>query len=165
MSSRSIKKRRHREDFAEYVAGREKFENIASQWKNFGFPNKTLFIKALTDHAAKQATHIHDENCQHEVPVTEHVHGEGCTHHTDPLPQEVADKMTDEEWIDAPLTAEEMTAFANADLESGDNWNDNEAVRSNEAASDAEQIRLREGIEADLAADRANLDFLPDETK
>src|SRR5271165_420722 len=146
MSSRSIKKRRHREDFAEYVAGREKFENIASQWKNFGFPNKTLFIKALTDHAAKQTAHVHDENCHHEVPVEEHVHGEGCTHHTAPLSQEVANKMTDEEWIDAPLTAEEQVAFANADLEEGvdfdllahqtsqlDMWNetnDNEAIRS-----------------------------------
>lgn len=71
MSKRSARKRRHREDFTQYQEQKKQENALASHYKQFGYPNKIAFMKALAAHAQKRELeheHVHDENCQHEHP-------------------------------------------------------------------------------------------------
>lgn len=145
MSSRSVRKRRHREDFTQYVESRKQWKGLASQWKMFGFPNEIAFMKALIAHQQKQSQ--------------EHVHDENCTHDRAEQIQLSIEKTRSEGGYEA---AEHQTS----ELEMWNEVDDNdhhEEIAAQEASENEEQRKLRERIEDSIAADRANLDFLPEE--
>lgn len=123
MSKRSVKKRRHRDDFQ-------------------GYMHQRAVNKAAGRHVSVPLNahpHVHGPNCHHErseadiqaaVAEAESTGAyEAVEHQTsllpiweeEELPQEVADKMTDEEWLNEKrLTAEEKAAIDSADNGEGE---------------------------------------------
>ena len=114
MSSRSVKKRRHREDFQGYIHART-VEKVAGGplWKRAGFTTQDAYLQYLQS-KPKDGPQFGSQ------PALPHVHGPDC-HHGAALSQAEANAMTDEQWIEEPrLTVEEAEAFTNADNEEGE---------------------------------------------
>lgn len=78
MSNRSIKKRRHRSDFQQYMEQRELQKEINKEgpiWRQAGYPTQASFNEAL---AKAQAAKVADEVKVEELP---HEHHDNCIHH------------------------------------------------------------------------------------
>jgi hypothetical protein len=122
MSKRSVKKRRHRDDFQGYMHQRT-VEKVAGgpMWQRLGFPTQAAY-QAYLDSKPKDSqmqlppAHVHGPDCHHGEISGAYVTPESLN-----LPQSVADAMPDDTWVEEPnLTAEEAGAFAQADHEEGE---------------------------------------------
>lgn len=149
MSSRSARKRRHREDFVQYMQSRKQWKNIASQWKMFGFPNEVVFMKALVAHQQKQEKENRRAQIQ-EAIETARANGE----------YEQVEHLTSElsMWDEVLDDAEGHIHGENCNHD----HHHHEDAAAGDAAEELAQQKLRQGIEDSYATDRANLDLLPE---
>lgn len=87
MSKRSLKKRRHRPDFPQYLESVDTNKATSNLWKQYGFKSNSSFQVALKQAMADQAAKRDAEATMEEVTVEQgethvhtHEHGEGCHH-------------------------------------------------------------------------------------
>ncbi len=121
MSSRALRKRRHRSDFGIFVQERKVARLTgAPMWQRAGFPTNEAFQHYLAN--KPKDGQIVLPATEHSTFPKEHVHGPNCGHSSD-LPQSEADTMTDEQWVEETrLTKEEKEAFTSADSEEGETF-------------------------------------------
>ena len=152
MSKRSLKKRRHRDDFQEYVqqTATNKLTDLGPLWKRAGFASYLEYQEYLKtkpkdgpEYYSLPQTHVHGPECGHSVAqvgraarlqkqIDAQVDGtaepdlqnpRAFTDHAAALSQAEADAMTDEEWLNEKrLTAEEKAAIESADSEEGEEF-------------------------------------------
>lgn len=71
MSSRAVRKRRHRHDFDQYMEQKKTGNKTGPLWKRMGFQDEETFRIALnqsqvvSEPEAVQEEHIHGPDCQH----------------------------------------------------------------------------------------------------